>query len=482
MYARVNYSGTGIAGPYTVPFPYISRTHVFVYLNDVLTTEYTWLTASTIRFNSVVAGGTVIKIQRQSSLQARLVDHQDASTLTEATLDQDGLQAQYLAQEQEDEREILEGLIGEDGTGINPNLPVTFNDIVVFNGAVSFGPGGSIDLPPGSVMIDDLNQEVIDLINNGGASGVTSVMTIACSDETSDLTTTDNPRVTFKSPFTFTLSELPVFTLTTASSSGVVTLNVKKNGVSILSTLVTIDATEDTSKTAAVAAVVSDAVINEDDEITAEITTAGTGATGLKMTLEGVREGVTLGGGTDTSGSVPAGVVLPFAGTSAPTGFLMLTGQTVSRTTYADLFAAISTTYGVGDGVTTFKLPDPRGRAFIGAGSGSGLTVRTLGATGGAETHALTAAESGSPAHTHTGSTSATTSGISVETWVQDNDGTLGPKVFGGIYDAANQTGTVDASGTHSHTVTIDANSAAAASSAHNNMQPWLCLNYIIKT
>ena len=59
---------------------------------------------------------------------------------------------------------------------------------------------------------------------------------------------------------------------------------------------------------------------------------------------------------------MPTGVVLPYAGTSAPTGWLACDGTAISRTTYASLFAAISTSYGVGDGSTTFNLPDLRGR------------------------------------------------------------------------------------------------------------------------
>ena len=61
-------------------------------------------------------------------------------------------------------------------------------------------------------------------------------------------------------------------------------------------------------------------------------------------------------------GLAPTGVVLPFAGAAAPVGWLLCYGQTVSRATYAALFAAIGTTYGAGDGSTTFALPDLRGR------------------------------------------------------------------------------------------------------------------------
>ena len=66
---------------------------------------------------------------------------------------------------------------------------------------------------------------------------------------------------------------------------------------------------------------------------------------------------------------LPAGFILPYGGTSAPDGFLECDGTAVSRTTYARLFAAISTTWGAGDGSTTFNLPDARGSVLRGAGS-----------------------------------------------------------------------------------------------------------------
>ena len=63
----------------------------------------------------------------------------------------------------------------------------------------------------------------------------------------------------------------------------------------------------------------------------------------------------------------PAGVIIPFAGTSVPTGYLLCNGVAVSRTNYANLFAAIGTLYGAGDGSTTFNLPDARDRVLQGA-------------------------------------------------------------------------------------------------------------------
>jgi microcystin-dependent protein len=80
--------------------------------------------------------------------------------------------------------------------------------------------------------------------------------------------------------------------------------------------------------------------------------------------------------GSALTGVLPVGSVSMFAGSSAPTGWLLCNGAAVSRTTFSALFAIIGTTYGAGNGSTTFNVPDMRGRAAIGVGQGSGLTDR----------------------------------------------------------------------------------------------------------
>ena len=79
-----------------------------------------------------------------------------------------------------------------------------------------------------------------------------------------------------------------------------------------------------------------------------------------------------------TEGLNVTGIIIAYGGSAAPAGFLLCDGSAVSRTTYADLFAALGTTWGAGDGSTTFNLPDLRGRSALGAGTGSGLTPRSL--------------------------------------------------------------------------------------------------------
>ena len=101
-----------------------------------------------------------------------------------------------------------------------------------------------------------------------------------------------------------------------------------------------------------------------------------------------------------TGSTLPVGTVIDHAGTTLPQGFLRCDGAQISRTTYADLFAAIGTTWGIGDGSTTFHLPDLRRRTTIGMG---GTRVQgptnTVGSTGGAEQHTLTGLEM--PMHSH---------------------------------------------------------------------------------
>lgn len=103
---------------------------------------------------------------------------------------------------------------------------------------------------------------------------------------------------------------------------------------------------------------------------------------------------------------IPAGTLFDFAGTSVPTGWLVCDGSAVSRTTYATLFAAIGTTWGAGDGTTTFNVPNLQRRITVGkGGSGTATLANTVGATGGAETHTLTESELAAHAHTYLFST-----------------------------------------------------------------------------
>lgn len=152
------------------------------------------------------------------------------------------------------------------------------------------------------------------------------------------------------------------------------------------------------------------------------------------------------------------GIILPFGGSSAPAGFLLCDGTAVSRTTYADLFAAIGTTWGVGDGSTTFNVPDMRGRSPLGAGTGSGLTPRTLAAVGGEETHVLSSGELAT--HTHP------LAPLSVPVRLELTTG--GTNSFGsvGTLGSTNQSFT----------------QSTGRNDPHNTMHPFAVCTFIIKT
>lgn len=138
--------------------------------------------------------------------------------------------------------------------------------------------------------------------------------------------------------------------------------------------------------------------------------------TGLTVTMQNVGGGLvsgTLGAGRVYAGNTIAGTiggggaadpllvgtVFAFASTTPPTGCLLCNGGPVSRATFPDLFALLGTTYGAGDGSTTFGIPDLRSRMIVGSGQGTGLTNRLLGASGGEETHVLVLAELAAHAH-----------------------------------------------------------------------------------
>jgi microcystin-dependent protein len=108
--------------------------------------------------------------------------------------------------------------------------------------------------------------------------------------------------------------------------------------------------------------------------------TANTMQTAMEIANTGVVSaplGLTVGG-VDIGTLLPVGTVLPYAGSSAPTNYLLCDGSAVSRTSYAALFAIVGTTYGVGDNSTTFNLPDLRGRIPAGKDDMGGTAASRL--------------------------------------------------------------------------------------------------------
>jgi len=212
---------------------------------------------------------------------------------------------------------------------------------------------------------------------------------------------------------------------------------------------------------------------------------------------------------------VPTGSINMWATTTAPTSWLLCDGTAVSRTTYAALFAVIGTTYGTGDGSTTFSLPNLKGKVPVGRDSAD-ASFDTMGELGGAKTHTLTSAEM--PIHTHIQNSHNHTQDSHNHTQNSHNHtqnahnhgGSVGTGEFlyrdsayntgfnswvGNAYLAitwnsgtAGQTATNNAqtATNNAQTATNQAQTAtnqnAGSGSAHNNLQPYIVLNYIIKT
>ncbi len=144
------------------------------------------------------------------------------------------------------------------------------------------------------------------------------------------------------------------------------------------------------------------------------------------------------------------GIISMYGGVNSPTGYLFCNGQAVSRTTYDRLFSVIGTIYGNGDGSTTFNLPNLQGRVPVGKDAAQ-TEFDTLGETGGEKTHTLTVDEI--PAHTHT---------------YVNQPNSVSPAVSLTTTDVADNVNVTQTTG------------STGGGQSHNNLQPYIVLNYII--
>ena len=168
---------------------------------------------------------------------------------------------------------------------------------------------------------------------------------------------------------------------------------------------------------------------------------------------------------------IPTATIVPWSSASVPTGFLECNGAAVSRSTYSALFAIISTTYGAGDGASTFNLPDLQDNVAMGksgtkalASTGGANTVTSTGNVGGSTANA-TLSEAQLASHDHNVPTTAATGG----------GGQIGSSTSGGARSVSTQNA---GSGTgHSHNM-----SATFSGDATSVVQPYLTIIYIIKT
>ena len=172
----------------------------------------------------------------------------------------------------------------------------------------------------------------------------------------------------------------------------------------------------------------------------------------------------------------PVGTVITYAGSSAPTGYLICNGTAISRTTYAALFAIIGTTYGAGDGSSTFNLPNLQEKFIVGSSSNTGYNLADTG--GAAE---VTLSVNQIPSHTHNdGSLGTSTAGNHNHTYTAFGGGTSGtvPALRfdggGGVdFNTSSHNG-------HNHDVTGNTGSTGGGQ-AHENRPPYMALLTCIK-
>lgn len=171
----------------------------------------------------------------------------------------------------------------------------------------------------------------------------------------------------------------------------------------------------------------------------------------LDKTTQTYKELVLKPGG-DT---LPIGGIIAFASDTIPNGWLLCDGRAVSRTEYAELFKAIGTEHGSGDGSTTFNLPNPKGRTLVGKDS-TDTDFNELGKRGGEKTHTLTVSEM--PSHNH----------------LRDIENKIVNNGSGGAWSPSLK-------GTGNMTDENNSTRNTGGGQAHNNLQPYLAENFIIK-
>lgn len=186
--------------------------------------------------------------------------------------------------------------------------------------------------------------------------------------------------------------------------------------------------------------------------------------------------------------TLPSGLIFPYTSITAPSGFLLCNGQAVSRTTFGNLFAICSTSFGVGDGSTTFNVPNLAGRSPIGAGVSGLGNVYTIGQKFGEEKHVIVGTEVGAHNHTQTAHAHPGSTGVEAAHThtVSGTTGTVFGVQAGGSTFFLPGTVTTSAQSNSAVTVTVAAqaavNVATPAAVGHNTVHPVQGVAFIVKT
>jgi microcystin-dependent protein len=319
-YSYYIYSGNGSQTQFPVAFDYIRREHVLATVAGSPAT-FTWVNNSLIQMDTAPANGAAVRVYRVTPLSAPLVDFADGATLVAADLDTNAKQSIYTQQELDDS--LVEGLAGVIPNGDKGDITTSVGGTVwtIDSGAVveaKIGTGAVVEAKIGTGAVTSAKIADGTIVN----ADINASAAIAAT------------KLAF-------------------APAGNVSATTVQAAVEEL----------DTEK----APLASPTLTGTPAAPTA---TAGTNTTQIATTAFVL------------ANNVPTGQVAYFAMNTAPTGYLKANGAAISRSTYSVLFTAIGTTFGVGDGSTTFNVPDLRGEFMRGWDDARGVdSGRTLGST-----------------------------------------------------------------------------------------------------
>ena len=416
-----------------VSIKYFDKTDISVFVDDVLlpdgTYTYAW-SANNIVITPNVAAGLEVLIKRTTKFDTPYHDFSAGAVFKDSTVDDNFLQMLFIAQE------TSEGATQTD-----------FYADLNFHGYRLQKVGNAIepdDAVPFSQYQADANGAFQQRILAESAKTAAQASQTAAASSASAAASSASAAST-----SATAAASSATSATNSASAAATSATNAANSASAASTSASAAAVSEANAASSAASInPADIVHKTGDETIGGIKTfsaspvlPGNATTALQAVPKQQLDSAIAG-----APSVPAGAVMPFAMVSPPSGWLVANGAAVSRTTYSTLFSAIGTTFGSGDGLTTFNLPDLRGEFIRGVDSGRGVDVgRQLGSAqtdqNKSHTHTGTAASNG--AHTHT------THGHNNNSYNNNATAGGGSEIAGG--------GTTGSAGAHTHTLTINA-------------------------
>lgn len=353
----------------------------------------------------------------------------------------------------------------------------------VINGSLTVNNKTTITLPANKVsafVINDIDENTVMSVNTSDTTGTTTFYQptlITNTLEISDVLTCDGNVVV--NGGVIVTSNLDIYVKNNSSSS------FRLYNQSTSSYPVTIDTTTDNN----LASINIPLKVSSSGDSSSSSTGCAVFSGGI-----GVAKNIYAGSSIYQSGYLlmPTGVILPYANSSAPSGFLLCDGSAISRTTYSVLFAVISTTFGSGNGVTTFNLPDMRGKMVMGTSSSytyasTGGNASVTLATNNLPSFSISGTTDNGGLHTH----SVNDSGHSHGTYNGRDDGNCSnvsgqappgdsfDNIVSGYGTATAYTGvSLNNGGTHTHTFSA---SYSGSDQSFSILNPYMSLAYIIK-